>query len=377
MPGILPMKVIRVGTSTQNRIAQACDRCRSKKIRCDGIRPTCTQCQNVGFECKTSDKLSRRAFPRGYTESLEDRVRGLEAEVRELKQLLDEKDEKIDVLSRIHNFSPSSRDGSTSLSPAAAAQIKAGLASVKEDVLEIEVASPTDPATLAPGPPSTAAFIDSFDRKLNDCGRSIANIRSSNFNAQSRPTPFPASSRSLSKIPPRLLSDQYISKSTRLSELKTPNEILDLFFQEWQPLLPLFHRPSFLRVYEQFIIDPEASHWHSNKTAVAQLYLIFDIAAISSISRIKQSTTSYEQQWKKALHSTSSSPSVSSIQCHILAQLYYLLKADYAHLGRHRALTVSMCHQLGLHQNQKYLSVPCLEVEMRKRMFWCQYVLDK
>lgn len=102
MPGILPMKVIKVGSSSQSRIAQACDRCRSKKIRCDGIRPTCTQCANVGFECKTSDKLSRRAFPRGYTESLEERVRVLEAEVRDLKDLLDEKDEKIDMLSKMH-----------------------------------------------------------------------------------------------------------------------------------------------------------------------------------------------------------------------------------------------------------------------------------
>jgi hypothetical protein len=107
MPGILPMKVIKVGSNCQARIAQACDRCRSKKIRCDGIRPSCTQCTNVGFECKTSDKLSRRAFPRGYTESLEERVRMLEAEVRELKELLDEKDEKIDMLSRIHSHSPS------------------------------------------------------------------------------------------------------------------------------------------------------------------------------------------------------------------------------------------------------------------------------
>lgn len=106
MPGILPMKVIKVGSNCQARIAQACDRCRSKKIRCDGIRPSCTQCTNVGFECKTSDKLSRRAFPRGYTESLEERVRVLEAEVRELKDLLDEKDEKIDMLSRIHSHSP-------------------------------------------------------------------------------------------------------------------------------------------------------------------------------------------------------------------------------------------------------------------------------
>jgi len=80
-------------------------RCRSKKIRCDGIRPCCSQCSSVGFECKTSDKLSRRAFPRGYTESLEERVRSLECEVRELKDLLDEKDEKIDMLSRLHSQS--------------------------------------------------------------------------------------------------------------------------------------------------------------------------------------------------------------------------------------------------------------------------------
>lgn len=111
MPGILPMKLIRASTTSQARIAQACDRCRSKKIRCDGLTPTCTQCANVGFECKTSDKLSRRAFPRGYTESLEDRVRALETEVRELKDLLDEKDEKIDMLSKIHaqSLSPTRR----------------------------------------------------------------------------------------------------------------------------------------------------------------------------------------------------------------------------------------------------------------------------
>ena len=98
-------------------------RCRSKKIRCDGIRPCCSQCSNVGFECKTSDKLSRRAFPRGYTESLEERVRSLETEVRELKALLDEKDEKIDMLTKLHPQSssqshlPSPRRSSAASSP--------------------------------------------------------------------------------------------------------------------------------------------------------------------------------------------------------------------------------------------------------------------
>lgn len=137
MPGILPMKVIKVGSNAQSRIAQACDRCRSKKIRCDGIRPSCTQCVNVGFECKTSDKLSRRAFPRGYTESLEERVRALEAEVRELKDLLDEKDEKIDMLSRIHSHSPQGnptpRRTSTSPSPSEKNEEQE-----KEDVFKVQ-----------------------------------------------------------------------------------------------------------------------------------------------------------------------------------------------------------------------------------------------
>ena len=82
-----PTKVIQIGDNAHNRVAQACDRCRRKKIRCDGKRPCCTQCANVGFECVTSDKLSRRAFPRGYTESLEAKVRSLQSELGQLREI--------------------------------------------------------------------------------------------------------------------------------------------------------------------------------------------------------------------------------------------------------------------------------------------------
>lgn len=140
MPGILPMKVIKVGNSAQSRIAQACDRCRSKKIRCDGVRPTCSQCANVGFECRTSDKLSRRAFPRGYTESLEERVRHLETEVRELKDLLDEKDEKIDMLSAMHanhHRQPSPTSASNTL-PSPDTSKDSPASTAKEDTFRVQ-----------------------------------------------------------------------------------------------------------------------------------------------------------------------------------------------------------------------------------------------
>lgn len=55
-------------------------------------------------------------LPSGSTESLEERIRILEGELREMRELLDAKDEKIDMLSKMHdNRRPSL--SSTSNSP--------------------------------------------------------------------------------------------------------------------------------------------------------------------------------------------------------------------------------------------------------------------
>lgn len=74
-----------ISTNSGWRVSQACDRCRMKKIKCDGGTP-CKKCSSIGFECTTSDKLSRRAFPKGYTVNLEKRVKELEEEVMELRR---------------------------------------------------------------------------------------------------------------------------------------------------------------------------------------------------------------------------------------------------------------------------------------------------
>lgn len=87
-----PLKVITAPGSSITRIAQACDRCRAKKSKCDGKRPACSACAAVGIKCVVTDKLSRRAFPKGYTETLEERIRQLEAENTKLQGLLEFRD---------------------------------------------------------------------------------------------------------------------------------------------------------------------------------------------------------------------------------------------------------------------------------------------
>lgn len=74
-----------INTTSGIRVSQACDRCRIKKIKCDGLTP-CVNCKKISFDCRTSDKLTRRAFPKGYTENLEKKLKELEEEVAVLRQ---------------------------------------------------------------------------------------------------------------------------------------------------------------------------------------------------------------------------------------------------------------------------------------------------
>lgn len=54
-----------------------------------------------------------------------------------------------------------------------------------------------------------------------------------------------------------------------------------------------------------------------------------------------------------------------------------MTKGDYRSLLRYRALAVDICHQLGLNQAQENLALSPLEGETRKKVFWCQYTLDR
>ncbi|KAI0164243.1 fungal-specific transcription factor domain-containing protein [Hypoxylon sp. FL1284] len=360
MPGILPMKVIKVGTSSQSRIAQACDRCRSKKIRCDGIRPCCTQCANVGFECRTSDKLSRRAFPRGYTESLEERVRQLETEVRELKDLLDAKDEKLDVLSRIHDHRQPSVGSAGS--PRSLDSRRDANSPAKEDVFRVQ-ASPLllgveNSDSFFMGPSSGRSFIESFKRRLQEIGKPCSDFHPEAFLHIQGCHPLVARPPSQSmRVPPRLFSDRCVN----------------VYFQEWAPLFPVLHKPTFLRLYEEFVADSDKVKNHHR---LAQLYLVFSIAALSSDNPDLEQIVACEAQWQKSLEIVMMDNTIVTLQCLVLALMYCTIRADYKRLQHYKGVAVGLSHRLGLHQSQKRFSFGALTIETRKKVFWTLYTLD-
>ncbi|KAH8146212.1 uncharacterized protein LAJ45_09654 [Morchella importuna] len=64
-----------------SRSISACNRCRSRKTKCDQLFPSCTSCAKAGVECVGIDAATGREVPRSYVDWLEKRVKFLEGEL--------------------------------------------------------------------------------------------------------------------------------------------------------------------------------------------------------------------------------------------------------------------------------------------------------
>ncbi|KAJ2878287.1 hypothetical protein FB639_003437, partial [Coemansia asiatica] len=62
----------------RQRVSRACDRCRRKKVKCDGKQPICTHCSAIGIKCTYLDATKKRGPPKGYIEVIENRLHKVE-----------------------------------------------------------------------------------------------------------------------------------------------------------------------------------------------------------------------------------------------------------------------------------------------------------
>ncbi|KAI9801854.1 MAG: hypothetical protein M1833_002168 [Piccolia ochrophora] len=74
--------------ASSSRTGQACDRCKVRKIRCDGLPGGCSPCIQNNTECRTTDRITGRATSRGYVEGLEHRTHDMGNRIRDLEAQL-------------------------------------------------------------------------------------------------------------------------------------------------------------------------------------------------------------------------------------------------------------------------------------------------
>ena len=76
---------------SRKRVSRACDRCRVKKDKCDGLRPRCSPCIANNVECSYDPISKKRGLPEGYVRGLEKlwalsivKITGLEDAIRQI-----------------------------------------------------------------------------------------------------------------------------------------------------------------------------------------------------------------------------------------------------------------------------------------------------
>jgi hypothetical protein len=61
-------------TSVPKTKRLACMICRRRKLKCDGVRPSCSTCSRLGHSCAYDEVRKKSGPKRGYVKALEERL---------------------------------------------------------------------------------------------------------------------------------------------------------------------------------------------------------------------------------------------------------------------------------------------------------------
>ncbi|KAF2737707.1 hypothetical protein EJ04DRAFT_95407 [Polyplosphaeria fusca] len=94
--------------ASSTRTGQACDRCKVRKIRCDGRAEGCSPCAQNRTQCKTTDRITGRATTRGHVEATEAENNYLRAHIADLQAQVKELGAEPRALAAYNGFAPPS-----------------------------------------------------------------------------------------------------------------------------------------------------------------------------------------------------------------------------------------------------------------------------
>lgn len=113
-----------------------------------------------------------------------------------------------------------------------------------------------------------------------------------------------------------------------------------------------------------------------DKLALAQLYLIFSIAADSSQVKLSNAAGLLNAAWRSALATEASSENLDLLRCYALAMIRCLQQADYSSLSAYQGLAVGLTYRLGLDKTAYNPAPETRDSAIRQGLLWTIYMLD-
>lgn len=348
-----PRRRHRAGLS---RIPIACERCRIKKNKCDGAIPVCSQCQRVGAECIVVDRLTHRPLPRDHVDSLE-------RENEELRRRIQLLEQQSVGRSAVHGVA-------TPLSEPA-----------------IPPAAPED-ATPSDISVEMTALHGGGDMYLGDSGGTFFG----NLVQQTLVRSGFQQEHDLIHNSLRLnLNNQteaggaaMTSPSGRLATWLPSDLIFRLegaFFDHRWPSLPFLHRPTFReRLLQDFLTrhedaSPISVFFVLMVSAMGAVYLERQDKSLKSLSLICFALAMEQQRFDAVIRQDD----LEAIQALLLLSTFALNRSCGINAWQVAGQAVRSSVAMGLHRQHALAAggLSMLQSEMRKRVFWCAYSIDR
>ncbi|KAI1432000.1 fungal-specific transcription factor [Xylaria sp. CBS 124048] len=345
-----PADSARVIPRTNNDVPKpkrlACMICRKRKLRCDGVKPSCSTCTRLGHSCAYDEVRKKSGPKRGYVKALEERLKQVE-----------------ELLSRTQEPSSSTSPDATMAPTTAFEQTRNQQASV--------------PASFnVTNPAMTMAGDRDLDRwRLN--GESPQGNGLDDFNFTSN---IPMNLHSLD---PSFTWEMIgLGLEEPLPPQDTIDELHQIFFEKVHPSIPMIHRFRYLAAMN---LAP------SQRPPVALRYAIWTLAC-SVTDKYKDLRDLFYKRSRKYIESDAikgygeHSITIAHCQTHALLASYEFKMLYFPRAWMSTGAAVRLAQMIGLHRiDGNGLDVKqCLppprdwtETEERRRTFWMAFCEDR
>lgn len=281
-------------STTNFRNVSACNRCRSRKNRCDQKLPRCTGCEKAKVQCVGFDPVSKRQIPRSYVYYLETRVSTLEAALQAHGVAYPPPSEDFSISDAIKPgvnvpFPPQEDDGM----PSRAAK---GSAARAEHALDPALEEHVDQEQLNKlasniGMVSVQGASDPRQHGAGTTGIPFAKVVYAAVRSSVSHAPSERAAHKPAKALPSAsasgggggASDTFFGLNTRpaiepapFPDEETGLKLVDLYFEYANPQIPILHRGEFMTLARRvFAMD-------AKKRRPRELYLLNIVFAIGS-----------------------------------------------------------------------------------------------
>ncbi|SPN99708.1 related to transcriptional activator Mut3p [Cephalotrichum gorgonifer] len=373
-PGPNPTPRVR---PKRSQVVRACDWCRKHRVKCDNDLP-CSNCKNRGGEC-SNGAIKAVSLPHAYRD-----IERLREQVRDLERQLRQERDKAAGPSNRHLPSPQSH---TSLSPPDLAY-----GSIDSDYWHpqnfwrgIHIRTARSPQETWYGPSSLYYFVGRVTNFLNyrfQQTHSAHQMLPKTSSSVLFDGPHSARGNDPDRWPKYPVDDS-IAAGVYLSPTQE-EYFLDLFWQSYHTsLVPILDEAQFKEHYRSLWATPDGMRKPSALVdIVIAICMQHGLSTLPSARQkgIEDNDATIAGRWyyrrcRRLLAYEMESPTISTLQSHILCYAY-LCNGSFMNMAdTDCGLAVRTAYMLGLHTEPPQ-DMPRREKEMRKRIWWSLYVLD-